>query len=173
MWLVLPIDELNLRPPGEALVQWNRLCYLLSLQLDISECVHTHWLLPTDRDGRQRSVCIPLPRDVSGTPIKSAIHRHDNDRELPRTLNEIYELNRAMVRRMNEIFTDRGIPVVPSLGALLVSCMRDVLLSPDLTLTTKPWFLSRHSPRQGRYLLFMTSNVEVTLENLCCPFDTL
>ncbi|KAH8118273.1 Metallo-dependent phosphatase-like protein, partial [Phellopilus nigrolimitatus] len=42
--------------------------------------------------------------------------RHDNDRELPRTPSEIYELNRAMVRRMNEVFTSRGVPVVPCLG---------------------------------------------------------
>ena len=42
--------------------------------------------------------------------------RHDNDRELPRTPDEIYELNRAMARRMNEVFTSRGIPVVPTLG---------------------------------------------------------
>ncbi|THH11704.1 hypothetical protein EW145_g447 [Phellinidium pouzarii] len=42
--------------------------------------------------------------------------RHDNDRELPRTPDEIYTLNRAMVQRMNEVFTSRGIPVVPSLG---------------------------------------------------------
>ncbi|KAL5507973.1 hypothetical protein ACEPAH_5591 [Sanghuangporus vaninii] len=42
--------------------------------------------------------------------------RHDNDREIPRTPDEIYELNRAMARRMNEVFTSRGIPVVPTLG---------------------------------------------------------
>ncbi|EJD01156.1 uncharacterized protein FOMMEDRAFT_21595 [Fomitiporia mediterranea MF3/22] len=42
--------------------------------------------------------------------------RHDNDREVPRTPDEIYELNRAAARRMNEIFTSRGIPVVPTLG---------------------------------------------------------
>ncbi|KAL5530139.1 hypothetical protein ACEPAF_6396 [Sanghuangporus sanghuang] len=42
--------------------------------------------------------------------------RHDNDREIPRTPDEIYELNRAMAHRMNEVFTSRGIPVVPTLG---------------------------------------------------------
>ena len=42
--------------------------------------------------------------------------RHDNDREIPRTPDEIYDLNRAVVRRMTEVFTTRGIPVVPSLG---------------------------------------------------------
>ncbi|EKM59064.1 uncharacterized protein PHACADRAFT_249247 [Phanerochaete carnosa HHB-10118-sp] len=42
--------------------------------------------------------------------------RHDNDRKLPRTLKEIYALNRAMAKRMEEIFTSRGIPVIPSIG---------------------------------------------------------
>ncbi|KAI0759898.1 Metallo-dependent phosphatase-like protein [Irpex lacteus] len=42
--------------------------------------------------------------------------RHDNDRKLPRTLKEIYQLNRQMVSRMEEIFTARGIPVIPSIG---------------------------------------------------------
>ncbi|KAF8655288.1 hypothetical protein AX16_003187 [Volvariella volvacea WC 439] len=42
--------------------------------------------------------------------------RHDNDRKLPRTPDEIYDLNRAVARRMDEIFLSRGIPVVPSLG---------------------------------------------------------
>ena len=54
-----------------------------------------------------------------GVRTQPARYRHDNDRELPRTPNEIYELNRAMVRRMNEISTDCGIPVVPSLGTLV------------------------------------------------------
>ncbi|TFK75900.1 endopolyphosphatase [Pluteus cervinus] len=42
--------------------------------------------------------------------------RHDNDRKLPRTPAEIYDLNRAVAKRMEEIFLSRGIPVVPSLG---------------------------------------------------------
>jgi len=42
--------------------------------------------------------------------------RHDNDREHPRTPDEIYMLNRAMVKRMDEVFTSRGIPVVPCIG---------------------------------------------------------
>ncbi|GJE84018.1 endopolyphosphatase [Phanerochaete sordida] len=42
--------------------------------------------------------------------------RHDNDRKIPRTLKEIYALNRVMARRMEEIFTSRGIPVIPSIG---------------------------------------------------------
>ncbi|KAI0045296.1 hypothetical protein FA95DRAFT_1607798 [Auriscalpium vulgare] len=42
--------------------------------------------------------------------------RHDNDRKLPRTLKEIYELNNVVATRMNDVFLSRGIPVVPSLG---------------------------------------------------------
>ncbi|KAI0081809.1 endopolyphosphatase [Panus rudis PR-1116 ss-1] len=42
--------------------------------------------------------------------------RHDNDRKLPRTTREIYELNRAMARRMEEVFLSKGIPVVPTIG---------------------------------------------------------
>ncbi|KAJ6613436.1 hypothetical protein B0H10DRAFT_2165301 [Mycena sp. CBHHK59/15] len=42
--------------------------------------------------------------------------RHDNDRKLPRTPSEIYDLNRAVATKMASVFTSRGIPVVPSLG---------------------------------------------------------
>jgi len=42
--------------------------------------------------------------------------RHDNDRKLPRTPDEIYDLNRAVAAKMEKIFTSRGIPVIPSLG---------------------------------------------------------
>ncbi|KAH8830912.1 endopolyphosphatase [Flagelloscypha sp. PMI_526] len=42
--------------------------------------------------------------------------RHDNDRKLPRTQDEIYALNRAVAKRMDELFLSQGIPVVPSLG---------------------------------------------------------
>ncbi|TDL29508.1 hypothetical protein BD410DRAFT_26204 [Rickenella mellea] len=42
--------------------------------------------------------------------------RHDNDREIPRTPSEIYNLNRAMTKRMEEVFTSRGVAVIPSIG---------------------------------------------------------
>ncbi|PPQ98547.1 hypothetical protein CVT24_004038 [Panaeolus cyanescens] len=42
--------------------------------------------------------------------------RHDNDREIPRTPPEIYDLNRAVAAKMKKVFSSRGIPVVPSLG---------------------------------------------------------
>jgi len=42
--------------------------------------------------------------------------RHDNDRKLPRTTKEIYELNRAVARKMETVFSSKGIPVIPSIG---------------------------------------------------------
>ena len=43
--------------------------------------------------------------------------RHDNDRKLPRTTKEIYELNRAVARKMETVFSSKDIPVIPSIGA--------------------------------------------------------
>ena len=54
--------------------------------------------------------------------------RHDNDRELPRTPGEIYELNRAISRRMEEVFVRRGVPVVPCLGKCIEGKMPLYLL---------------------------------------------
>lgn len=42
--------------------------------------------------------------------------RHDNDRKNPRTPKNIYDLNRRMTARMEQIFLSRGIPVVPTIG---------------------------------------------------------
>ncbi|TRM67571.1 Metallo-dependent phosphatase-like protein [Schizophyllum amplum] len=42
--------------------------------------------------------------------------RHDNDRKTPRTLDEIYTLNRAVAAKMEKVFLRKGIPVIPSLG---------------------------------------------------------
>jgi endopolyphosphatase len=42
--------------------------------------------------------------------------RHDNDRKHPRTPREIYDLNRLVARQMQDAFTSKGIPVIPSLG---------------------------------------------------------
>ena len=42
--------------------------------------------------------------------------RHDNDRKNPRTPKNIYDLNRVIAKRMEEIFLSRGIPVVPTIG---------------------------------------------------------
>lgn len=44
------------------------------------------------------------------------IHRHDIDPAYPRSLKEIFELNRNLVNRFERLFEDRDIPVVPSLG---------------------------------------------------------
>ncbi|KAF8076398.1 endopolyphosphatase, partial [Lyophyllum atratum] len=42
--------------------------------------------------------------------------RHDNDPKLPRTPDEIYDLNSAVTSKMKDVFSSKGIPVVPSLG---------------------------------------------------------
>ncbi|EGO27522.1 hypothetical protein SERLADRAFT_446757 [Serpula lacrymans var. lacrymans S7.9] len=42
--------------------------------------------------------------------------RHDNDRKIPRTTDEIYDSNRAVAKKMSKIFLSKGIPVIPSLG---------------------------------------------------------
>ncbi|KAJ7591020.1 Metallo-dependent phosphatase-like protein [Mycena floridula] len=42
--------------------------------------------------------------------------RHDDDPKLPRTLDEIYQLNQYIASKVESIFTQRGIPVIPSLG---------------------------------------------------------
>ncbi|KAF9485346.1 hypothetical protein BDN70DRAFT_871374 [Pholiota conissans] len=42
--------------------------------------------------------------------------RHDNDRQIPRTPSEIYDLNRSIATKMHKLFSSRGIHVVPSLG---------------------------------------------------------
>lgn len=54
----------------------------------------------------------------SEKPNACMSRRHDNDRKIPRTLKEIYALNRVMAKRMEEIFTSRGIPVIPSIGTV-------------------------------------------------------
>jgi endopolyphosphatase len=41
---------------------------------------------------------------------------HDNDRKIPRTLKEIYDLNTMIAKEMENIFVRKGVPVVPSLG---------------------------------------------------------
>ncbi|KAG6821271.1 hypothetical protein H0H93_002381 [Arthromyces matolae] len=42
--------------------------------------------------------------------------RHDNDPKMPRTPSEIHMLNRAVAAKMKQVFSSKGIPVVPSLG---------------------------------------------------------
>jgi endopolyphosphatase len=45
--------------------------------------------------------------------------RHDNDRRHPRTNKEIYGLNRMVARQMREMFTKKGVAVIPSLGMIM------------------------------------------------------
>ena len=53
---------------------------------------------------------------ISSFFLPDDVERHDNDRKLPRTPKEIYDLNRRMAAKMKEVFLSKGIPVVPSLG---------------------------------------------------------
>ena len=46
--------------------------------------------------------------------------RHDNDDEIPRTPAEMKDMNSAVAMRMKEVFLNRNIPVVPSLGMFRV-----------------------------------------------------
>lgn len=55
---------------------------------------------------------MPLAPETPLTPNRS---RHDIDREIPRTLSEILDLNKAMADRMIEVF-GKDIPIVPALG---------------------------------------------------------
>ena len=43
--------------------------------------------------------------------------RHDEDNKIPRTTDEIYSLNRAVANKMEKIFLNNGIPVIPSIGS--------------------------------------------------------
>lgn len=56
--------------------------------------------------------------ECGGTMLTRCCNRHDNDRKIPRTPSEIYELNGAMADKMYKSFHRKGIPVVPSLGVL-------------------------------------------------------
>ena len=47
---------------------------------------------------------------------KIAFASHDNDRKIPRTVKEIYDLNTIIAKEMENIFVRKGVPVVPSLG---------------------------------------------------------
>ncbi len=68
------------------------------------------------RDRRQCEVGHTfLPNSSSKTR-----QRHDNDHQVPRTPAEIFDLNRAVAKKMDKIFASKGIPVVPSLGTVLI-----------------------------------------------------
>jgi len=62
-----------------------------------------------------KGVSRSFPRHSSETVFAS----HDNDRKIPRTVKEIYDLNTMIAAEMENIFHKKGIPVVPSLGEFL------------------------------------------------------
>lgn len=41
---------------------------------------------------------------------------------IPRPLDEILDLNRAVAKKMEDVFVRKGIPVVPSIGMLFTPC---------------------------------------------------
>jgi len=55
---------------------------------------------------------------VSDERIMDPSLRHDNDRKLPRTMDEIFDLNNAVASKMDDLFLKKGIPVVPSIGEM-------------------------------------------------------
>ena len=58
-----------------------------------------------------------VPLDVFEALLLSVVlASHDNDRKIPRTLDEISGLNSMLATAMENIFLKKGIPVVPSLG---------------------------------------------------------
>ena len=57
-----------------------------------------------------------LHHSISPSFLPDDVERHDNDHKLPRTPKEIYDLNKGMAAKMKEVFWNKGIPVVPSLG---------------------------------------------------------
>jgi hypothetical protein len=58
-----------------------------------------------------------VPLDVFEALLLSVVlASHDNDRKIPRTLDEIFGLNSMLATAMENIFLKKGIPVVPSLG---------------------------------------------------------
>ncbi|KAG1892443.1 hypothetical protein F4604DRAFT_1565645 [Suillus subluteus] len=50
------------------------------------------------------------------SPFDDRSSRHDEDHEIPRPLDEIFAVNRAVAKKMEDVFLRKGIPVVPSLG---------------------------------------------------------
>ncbi|KAF8529018.1 hypothetical protein BU17DRAFT_73241 [Hysterangium stoloniferum] len=63
--------------------------------------------------------------------VDFVICEHDDDNLNPRTLTEIYAMNTFIAARMEQIFTKRGIPVVPSLGLIRVLLQNILLPGPN------------------------------------------
>lgn len=80
---------------------------------------HTHKrsLNGTCRDWWQCEV-VCCAHDATFHYVAKRWNRHDNDRKTPRTTKEIYDLNRVLSKKMEDIFVKQGIPVIPSIGTL-------------------------------------------------------
>lgn len=55
--------------------------------------------------------------------LTSLDRRHDTDSEIPRTPAEIRDMNRDIARKMDAMFTPRGVTVVPSIGVSRLCCL--------------------------------------------------
>jgi repressor of nif and glnA expression len=72
-----------------------------------------------------------VPVEVFQAAVSSSVvlASHDNDRKIPRTPKEIFDLNSMLAREMENIFIKKGIPVVPSLGEFTNIYVGSVFLS--------------------------------------------
>jgi hypothetical protein len=59
-------------------------------------------------------------------------NRHDTDSVIPRTPVEIRDMNREVARKMDRIFTPRGVAVVPSIGVSSCGVRRSTTDQPFL-----------------------------------------
>lgn len=88
-------------------------------EIDFVICKHRN-----QDNGTVLNVCSDVGTGDSARCVFTVFHRnvfsrsksHDEDRLIPRTPDEIYSTNRDLAAKMEEIFTRRGIPVVPNLG---------------------------------------------------------
>jgi len=109
--------KLHPRLLRRALDFWNRFCHLWA-SLAISSAWfggHSHTCYIQGLVIMQGNICPGGLRCYC-----SRASRHDNDDHIPRQLDEIYDLNRAVAKKMKDVFLSKGIPVVPSLGKFLV-----------------------------------------------------
>ncbi|KAF9518808.1 hypothetical protein BS47DRAFT_1370951 [Hydnum rufescens UP504] len=78
--------------------------------------------------------------------VDFVICSHDIDNGHPRTPAEIYESNRMVADRMDDIFLSRGVPVVPSLGDFIFYRMTPLTHAPHASLSPPHRIWSRFIP---------------------------
>ncbi|KAI6003997.1 hypothetical protein EDD15DRAFT_2385097 [Pisolithus albus] len=91
--------------------------------------------------------------------------RHDNDDKIPRPLSEVYELNEAVAEKMKQVFSSKGIPVVPTIGkasfALVASVAVTVLPQETTTSGVRPNDITR------TYSSYVVQHVEKRVLRFC------